>query len=434
MSGIPAGAVGTVVGVLVYCCICFITSITMIWLSWTHDERTSYVAMLSYFATISIAFSLIQQIHDLATYQHLVQKQFENAKAHPDNPEIVIANGSTGFSLVMYYIQYYCYNVEAMCVMFWAAYLAQSVYGLSAQSRLKVMLRRINDGGKIFAMLFPLTTILLLRVPQIQNHFVVFILIADLPLMLSLLFGCILMVMIVGRYVHTRRKFLIWSEQVGNSQSNIGTSSYDHTVTTASKTNVTSSMPNAGGRRSRNMWDRWLLVRFTIAFLCLSIFEVTNTLFQIMSVTNADRDAQSTTPDFSAARAKRTWVFFMPGVTPGLFIFVVFGTTTTLRKYMYQKLVPKRWQRRHREEREAAAAAAASSSSAAAAAAAARSGANTGPPVPPKDGILVEVEMQVYHQQGSSRDRATPGTDREDTDSIGSDEFPILPIQKNRQR
>lgn len=62
-----------------------------------------------------------------------------------------------------------------------ASFLAQSVYGLSSRSRLKIILRRINRGGKIFAVLFPLTTILLLRIPQVQGQFVVFILLADLP-------------------------------------------------------------------------------------------------------------------------------------------------------------------------------------------------------------------------------------------------------------
>ncbi|KAL2209794.1 hypothetical protein CC79DRAFT_1380030 [Sarocladium strictum] len=424
MSQIPAGAEGAVAGVMVYCSICLIAALTMIWLSWTHDERTSYVAMISYFSALSIVSSLVQQIHDVVTYESLVTRQFHNTKAHPDHPEIVIANGSTGVSLVLYYIQYWCYSVEAIAFSLFsrAAFLAQSVYGLSGRSRLKVILRRINKGGKIVAMLFPLTTILLLRIPQIQENFVVFILIADLPLMLSLLCGCILMLMIVGRYVQSRRRFLHWSDNVGNSASNMGTSSNNNTNSGSGKTTLTSSLPHANGKQHRNMWDRWLLVRFTIAFLCLSVFEVTNTLFQVMAVTNRDHDAKSSAPDLSAERAKTTWLFFMPGVTPGLFIFIVFGTTTPLRKYMHETLVPKRWQRQHRKDRREDAEAVA------------RSGVHTGPPVPPKDDDMVVVEMQVYRNPALSKNQATSGTYREETSSLGSDEYPILPIQRNNPR
>lgn len=68
-----------------------------------------------------------------------------------------------------------------MLVMFWAFELAQSVYGLSAKPHLKPMLNRINSVGKLFAVLFPLLTILLLRAPAIQKVFIAFILLADLP-------------------------------------------------------------------------------------------------------------------------------------------------------------------------------------------------------------------------------------------------------------
>lgn len=40
-SQVPAGAEGTVAGVMIYCSICLIASMMMIWLTWTHQERTS---------------------------------------------------------------------------------------------------------------------------------------------------------------------------------------------------------------------------------------------------------------------------------------------------------------------------------------------------------------------------------------------------------
>lgn len=62
-----------------------------------------------------------------------------------------------------------------------AGELAQTVYDLGKKKNFKASLRRINVAGKWISILFPLVTILLLRVPAIQQQFVIFILIADLP-------------------------------------------------------------------------------------------------------------------------------------------------------------------------------------------------------------------------------------------------------------
>jgi uncharacterized protein YwbE len=61
--------------------------------------------MLSFFASLSITTSLVQQVYDVTWYSALVKEQFENRKTHPHNLEVVISNGSVGFSLVLYYIR-----------------------------------------------------------------------------------------------------------------------------------------------------------------------------------------------------------------------------------------------------------------------------------------------------------------------------------------
>ncbi|ROT40813.1 hypothetical protein SODALDRAFT_272888 [Sodiomyces alkalinus F11] len=414
-SQIPAGAEGTVVGVMFYCVVCLICSCLMVWLTWTHEERTSHVAMLAYFVTISIVASLTQQTYDIVRYNHIVSEQFWNRKQHPDNPEVAISNGSVGLSLVLYYIQYYCYSVESMIIMFWAAALAQSVYGLSSLPKFKVILPRINRGGKIFAMLFPLTTILLLRIPAVQDNFIIFILLADLPLMLSLFFGLILMLLILARYVHSKRKFLNWTNGVGGSGSN----------GSALNSNTPQGFPQK--KKSRSIYDRWLLVRFTIGFVALSIFEVTNTLFQITAITNKDNDVEATEPDLSAERAKSSWIFFMPGVTPGLFIFIVFGTTTPLRRYMYEKFVPKRWQRRS-DDRPRRMDSSPDYTD------------DVGPPVPPKPPQLSPgLERKIIISRPQQALPADIGRGRSKQAVVvrereSSDEFPMLPIRKTHGR
>lgn len=443
-SQIPEGAEGTVAGVMVYCSICLIASSLMIWLTWTHQERTSYVAMISYFTALSIVASLVQQTHDLVRYEDVLKEQFQNTKLHPGNPEIAIANGSVGVDLVLYYIQYYCYNVEAMCVMFWAGYLAQSS---GARSKWKKILNRVNRAGKVFSVVFPLTTILMLRIPQVQQNFILFILLADLPLMLSLFFGCILMLTIFTRYVRSKRKFLHWSEEGGTSGTygtGTGTGTgVDSRLESGSMAKSGSSSVAAPLRKKRpGIWDRWLMLRFTIGFVALSIFEVTNTLFQIMAVTNAAADLASTEPDLSVERARATWIFFMPGVTPGLFIFIIFGTTTPLRRYMRETLVKLFCWRRRRgggsgfqgdEEGQRVVGGIRTAT-------ASRPEHVRPPPPPPKDTghYAEETELPVFARHGTMRSgrmiQSNNASAAADVGRSDSDEWPMLPIMKHDQR
>lgn len=75
-----------------------------------------------------------------------------------------------------------------------------------------------------------------------------------------------------------------------------------------------------------------------------SVFEVTNTLFQITALNNNIHDAGAPAPDLSAGRAIETMFLFMPGTTPGIFLFVVFGTTAASRQKFKDKFLPKSWQ------------------------------------------------------------------------------------------
>lgn len=74
-----------------------------------------------------------------------------------------------------------------------------------------------------------------------------------------------------------------------------------------------------------------------------SVFEVTNTLFQITSLNNNIRDNKAAAPDLSASRAIQTMFLFIPGTTQGVFLYIIFGTTAASRKKVLEILVPKTW-------------------------------------------------------------------------------------------
>ncbi|RYP41727.1 hypothetical protein DL767_000743 [Monosporascus sp. MG133] len=93
------------------------------------------------------------------------------------------------------------------------------------------------------------------------------------------------------------------------------------------------------------IYDRWLLVRFSIGFCILAIFNLTNILCQIAWHGNISSDVKADGPDMSAARAKHDSSLFLPGVSSSLLAFIIFGTTTPFRKHM-RKVFVDRWRGR----------------------------------------------------------------------------------------
>ncbi|KAI1079533.1 hypothetical protein F5B20DRAFT_167787 [Whalleya microplaca] len=322
---LPSEVHGFAAGVLVYSFICEVASLMLVWLVWTHRERTSYIAWIAYFTLVSTTASIAQQFRVYVLWDDVITEQFYHSKKHMGNPELVISNGSVGIDLVLFYIQYCCYLVEATFVLFWAFSLTQSVYGWLTTSRLRRIFKTINVAGKVASIVLPVTVISLLQLEAVQSTFVGFILTADMLLIISLAGSCSFLLAILRKYLQSRRRFSMLN--AGYNQNPI-----------ASNTTPTQDRP-------QGIYDRWLLLRFTIGFIFLSAFELTNILFQLASSQNIARDSLSDEPDLSASRAHRVSVLFMPGVTPGLLAFVVFGTTKPFREYMYKTFVPKRFQR-----------------------------------------------------------------------------------------
>ncbi|KAI0484655.1 hypothetical protein GGR56DRAFT_35051 [Xylariaceae sp. FL0804] len=327
--GIPVEAQGTAAGVLIYSFLCTLCGALLVWLVWSHHERTSYVAYIAYFTVLSSVASLVQQFHVYVDWSSIMAEQLRHAKANVGNPELVIANSSTGMDLVLFYIQYCCYNIEATFVLFWAFSLTQSVYGWSSKPHLRRLFMYINTSGKVISVVLPIIMISLLQLDSVQRTFFGFLLVADILLIISLAGGCCFVLAILGKYVQSRRQFKSWSVDYG-------------------KRGGLESGQNSNGPpqpKSQGIYDRWLLVRFTLGFILLGTFEITNVLFQLAGRQNSTHDAKLMHPDVSAARARSSAVLFLPGVTPPLLAFAVFGTTKPFRLHMYRTFVPKRFQR-----------------------------------------------------------------------------------------
>ncbi|KAI0148601.1 hypothetical protein GGR57DRAFT_236383 [Xylariaceae sp. FL1272] len=326
---LPHGAEGAAALSMIFAYISEACSLLMIWLTWSHNERLSYVACISYFTLLSTTASIIQQTHDIVWWKDIVTREYERKIANPNDEELNIGNGSIGVDLVLFYIQFYSYNVQSLFVTFWASELAQSIYALTEKSSLKYALRRFNASAKVVALLLPLIFILAVQAPSMHHAGIGFELLAGVPFLLTLGLGSALMLAILVRYVRSRRKIVRFNP-FGNLRS-----SSDH---------VSSASSNAS-RRRQSIYDKWLMTRFTIAFVLLAGFIVVTIFFQEFARRNTSRDIVAPEPDLSAERARSTFYLFIPGNTPGIGLFIVFGTTATFRSQIYRTFVPRCFRR-----------------------------------------------------------------------------------------
>ncbi|KAK3688069.1 hypothetical protein B0T22DRAFT_360418, partial [Podospora appendiculata] len=324
--------VGDAVAILIYSFFCLACSLFLFWLVWCHNERRSYVILLAFFMSLSIVASIIQQINTIVWWRSIKTAQYENLVANIGHTELNITGASTGLDLALFYIQYYCYNVEAMLVVCWAAELAQSIFQLRRRMA-KLPMGLIAKGTAVFV---PVLQMILLRTSAVQNSKFGFMVLADAILILSFLFGSVLLLGILVKYIHSRTALLSWKVQYGQ-----------HSGGTLPMSEARSQPGNVQSSPRRSIYDSWLVVRFTIAFVVLGLFELVVIFFQLRAANSNNVANLPAQPDLSPSKARTDFVLFVPGVSAGIFTYIVFGTTRTFREYLVKLVLPKRlWEKR----------------------------------------------------------------------------------------
>ncbi|PKS09039.1 hypothetical protein jhhlp_003652 [Lomentospora prolificans] len=143
--------------------------------------------------------------------------------------------------------------------------------------------------------------------------------------------GTLILIVIMCKYIHSRLNLMSWNVVYGSRR---GTQLTD------------SELGQQFPVIKRNIYDRWLLLRFTVAFLALAAFQVLIILFEVGSARSIREADPQTGPDLSLEKLRGDLVQFMPGTAPCLLTFLVFGTTRALREYMWDKLIPRSIKRR----------------------------------------------------------------------------------------
>lgn len=151
------------------------------------------------------------------------------------------------------------------------------------------------------------------------------------------LLGAIVLLSILVKYISSRFFLTSWDVRYGRNTESSGAGAAD------------GSAARPFIAQPKNIYDRWLVTRFSIAFIALALFQLVVVNFQLRASGRNTVDNIPAEPDLSASRAISDCVLYIPGATAGLLTFLVFGTTRNLREYMWSSFAPKCWQ----ENREA---------------------------------------------------------------------------------
>lgn len=319
---IPAGAAAAAGAILAFSFICLGTSLLLILLVWVQSERKSYVALLGYILSLSVAASIIQQIHTIARWNDIKTAQWENVKKNVGDPELNITGASTGLDLVVFYVQYYTYNAESMLILFWATELAWSIFQIRSTRANRLHGSLIAKG---LALILPAVQQVLLRQPAFHKSTTGYMVLASFIMITCFGLGAMLLLAILVKYIHARIALVTWKVPYGLPSG--GTN--DH-----SAARLYPNSPQAPKQPKKSIYDRWLLLRFTIGFVALGLFELVIINFQLRA---AAVNTEANIPpfaDLSAERAISDFILFVPGVSGAPLVFLVFGTTRTFRDYM----------------------------------------------------------------------------------------------------
>ncbi|TEA18813.1 hypothetical protein C8034_v011984 [Colletotrichum sidae] len=350
---LPSAVDPDAVGVIFYSFLCLLANIVLVWLTWTHNDRTSYIACISYATLVVTATSIAQQFYDFAFWKDIMTDQFYYARDNADNAEVQYHKGARGIKLILSYIRIFGFTIESTFVFFFALSLAASVYGWFATTPRTT--HTISIIGRVVPCILTCITIGLMNSPPAQSSFITYMLVANTQFVLSLLGSAVLLIMILFKYVRSRYNLQTWNVLYGNAGS-LPTSSAQGSKARSAWLGSSSSR---GGGRSRaysgaganKTYDSWLVIRLSIAFAVLCVFEYTNVVPRIAAATHTVDSTDDLAPDLSVKRALSSVRGYVSGVTPSLVAFLVFGTTKAFQRKIVDTFIPKRLQPRRRHKK-----------------------------------------------------------------------------------
>ncbi|KFY72879.1 hypothetical protein V499_07013 [Pseudogymnoascus sp. VKM F-103] len=302
-GGVPQGALGLSVIVLLYSFLCLFLGLLLFIVCWRHGAKSTYVSLIAVTASVACVASIAQQIHFATDWVGIKQAQYAAKERNPTNPILVVTGSAQGADLGLFWIQFTSYNINSLLVLFWSGSLFQGTWKLKPLVKLQSRSTHLETVAKLFAILFPAPLLGIAHAPGISKNAAPYLILCNASLVISLLIGGVLLILTLYKFVTLKNKFSSIRGSSGNSR--------QETL------------------RLRRR-DKWIIIRFSIAFSILGVFEIAIVCFEVLQY-NANHAAIRATPTTAAELpAILTEIAqFVPGVTPPLIAFLIWGTTDT---------------------------------------------------------------------------------------------------------
>ncbi|KAI2623732.1 hypothetical protein GGS21DRAFT_330254 [Xylaria nigripes] len=319
MFQLPEGTLGDAAGVLSFTFICLLTNILLIWLYWAINDHWSYVTLIGYFALLCTVSSIVQQIYNYTYWNDLLWAQLHYIKANYHNADVIFFNGNFGFMRALATVRLFCYLVESTYLLAYCvrATIITSNFWIGRRNRE----RMFAVAGRTIPPILAAFTISLLQTSAVQSSFTVYLIVANIQSVLSCAISILLLSIVIYRYVQSK---LVWKRLIGANKS--------ASLWRRVRDSVSS--------------DNWVVVRLSIAVILISAFIVASIVTYLPQRDDIARDAKASAPDLSPDRARSNIIGYIPGISPGLAIFVVFGFTRDFRQIMYNTFIPRSFRRR----------------------------------------------------------------------------------------
>ncbi|KAG9854753.1 oligopeptide transporter-like protein, partial [Aureobasidium melanogenum] len=303
------------------------------------------VTLFALATTCTTIVSIIQQCNYIANWHDLRVQQYEQSIIVKGNPALALGPLSRGFNAVLFWTILYFYNVDSITMLFWAIALVFSVWNIRPR-----WLQRwqgvISWVSKVLAVVLPAIFSALRKGFQVNAGFIGTLILMNLLMLVSFAFGAVCVILILFKYLRAKIGFDSYASASASKSYAAGS--------VAAVETTTSRVGRSAPRGLRTRVDGWLVVRFTIAFLILSGFEIFLISFEINRYHKTKHAKIAGAPDFGVRASVVDVLNYLPGVTASLLAFLLFGTTAQQRAMyapMLAALHPARWRRRPKSAR-----------------------------------------------------------------------------------
>lgn len=124
--------------------------------------------------------------------------------------------------------------------------------------------------------------------------------------MVSLTIGSVLLIAILIKYIYTRHRLVSWNARYLFSR---------RSRESGGDINV---LEQGDGRQS--IYDRWLVLRFSIGFVVLATFQLITILSEIAQLRTHTKEELGESANLSAEKAKTDFLHFLAGVSTSLLV------------------------------------------------------------------------------------------------------------------